>query len=29
LTEEHQVYYNNCAESAALWSQYVVPTYAM
>ena len=29
LTEENKLYYDNCAETAAVWSQYVVSTYAM
>lgn len=29
LTEAHQIYYNNCAEAAAIWNQYVVSAYAM
>lgn len=29
LTEENKLYYDNCAETAAVWSQYVVPAYAM
>lgn len=29
FTEERQAYYQRCAETAAVWNQYVIPAYAV
>lgn len=29
LTEKRQVYFDSCVKTAALWSQYIVPAYAV